>query len=90
MLFRSNLNPVSFNRRKKDDNGKYTDEFYPENQVGLIAEDAKLVNDEIIMYAEVDGVNKVVGIHYDRLITPILKALQDLRKEFDEYKSTHP
>ena len=85
-----NLDPVSFNRRKQDESGNYTEEFYPENLTGLIAEDAESVNKDILMYVDADGSSKVVGVHYDRLITPILKALQDLRKEFDEYKSTHP
>jgi hypothetical protein len=84
------LQPVSFNFRKLDDNNNYSEEFNEETFVGLIAENVEPINSHLIIYNDVDGVKTISGIHYDRLIVPILKALQDLRKEFDEYKNTHP
>jgi hypothetical protein len=81
------LEPVSFNFRKQDADKNYTDEFYPETLIGLIADDAALVNSYIGIFSED---NRILGLHYDRLVVPMLKMLQNLRKEFDEYKKTHP
>jgi hypothetical protein len=81
------LEPVSFNFRKQNEDKTYTDEFYPETLIGLIADDAALVNSYIGIFSKD---NKILGLHYDRLVVPMLKMLQDLKKEFDEYKKTHP
>jgi len=71
------LNPVTFNYRKKDKEGNFTDEFDTEKMYGLIAEDAATVNPDICIYNEVDGEQKLASIHYDRLIAPIIKVLKD-------------
>lgn len=84
------LKPKTFNFRKKDENNNYTEEFYPENVYGLIADEVEAVKDEFVAYQEVDGAKKAIGVHYDRLVTPLLKAIQDLKKEFDDYKASHP
>jgi hypothetical protein len=83
----TNLEPVSFNFRKQDEGGNYIDDFHNETLIGLIADDAALVNSYIGIFSED---NKILGLHYDRLVVPMLKMLQDLKKEFDEYKKTHP
>lgn len=85
-----NLQPVSFNFRKQNEDKTYSNEFYPEKQVGLIAEDVELINPDLIIYKEENGVKTVSGIHYDRLVVPLIKLVQDLKKEFDEYKKDHP
>jgi hypothetical protein len=68
------LNPVTFNYRKKDENGAFTDEFESENQFGLIAEDVESIQPDLCIY--VDG--KLQGVHYDRMIAPLIKAIQEL------------
>jgi hypothetical protein len=68
------LNPVTFNYRKKDDNGDFTGEFESENQYGLIAEEVEAVAPDLCIY--VDG--KLQGVHYDRMIAPLIKAIQEL------------
>jgi hypothetical protein len=68
------LEPVSFNYRKRTENGAYLDSFEPETQLGMIAEQVAPYAPELCIY-DADG--KVVGIHYDRMIAPLLKALQD-------------
>jgi hypothetical protein len=70
----SNLNPVSFNRRKKDADGNYSNEAYTEKVYGLIAEEVEQVNPDLCMY---DG-DKLVGINYDQLVAPLLKKIQEL------------
>jgi hypothetical protein len=68
------LNPVKFNYRKKDENGAFTDEFESENQFGLIAEEVEAIQPDLCIY--VDG--KLQGVHYDRIIAPLIKAIQEL------------
>jgi hypothetical protein len=68
------LNPVTFNYRKKDDHGAFTDEFESENQFGLIAEEVEAIAPDLCIY--VDG--KLQGVHYDRMIAPLIKAIQEL------------
>lgn len=71
------LNPVEFNRRKRDEDLNYLDEYYPEKEYGLIADEVKAVQPEMCFYDELeDGTQKLAGVHYRQLITPMLKALQ--------------
>jgi hypothetical protein len=81
------LNPVSFNYRKKDEEGNYTEEIYDEINYGLIAEDTAPVADFLINYNDKeDSTKEMVGIEYMRLITPMLKAIQELKAENDSLK----
>jgi Chaperone of endosialidase len=70
----SELKPVSFNRRKKNEDGSYSQEAYADKVYGLIAEDVETVNKDLCMY---DG-EKLVGINYDQLVVPLLKKVQEL------------
>jgi len=67
------LQPVTFNYRKRDERGAYLDEHETEKQFGMIAEDAAPVAPDLCIY-DADG--KPIGIHYDRLIPVLLKELQ--------------
>ena len=67
------LQPVSYNYRKQDEETKaYTEEAYEDGQYGLIAEDVEKVNREICNY---DG-DKLLGVEYMKLVTPMLSQLQ--------------
>jgi hypothetical protein len=82
------LNPVSFNYRKKDDEGNYTEEIYDEIAYGLIAEDTEPIADFLINYNEKeDGTKEMIGIEYSRLITPMLKAIQEQQAQIEELKA---
>ena len=73
------LEPVTFNYRKKDEEGNYTEEYFDEITYGLIAEDTAPIADFLINYNDKeDGTKEMVGIEYMRLITPMLKAIQEL------------
>jgi hypothetical protein len=73
------LNPVTFNYRKKDDEGNYTEEIHDYINYGLIAEDTAPIIDFIINYNEKeDGSKEMAGIEYPRLIIPLLKAIQEM------------
>jgi hypothetical protein len=82
------LNPVTFNYRKADENKNYTDEFYEDLNYGLIAEDTAPVADFLINYNDKeDGTKEMIGIEYPRLITPLLKAIQDQKKLIEELEA---
>ncbi len=73
-----NLSPMSFNYRKKDEDGSYTDEFDSELMYGLIAEDVEIVNPHLCAYNDEDGEQVLVGINYDRLAAPLIAAIKEL------------
>jgi len=75
------LKPIEFNYRKKDENGSYTEEIFEEVNYGLIAEDTQPIADFLINYDENEDGKKMVGIEYSRLITPMLKAIQELNEK---------
>ena len=72
------LNPVTFNYRKKDENRNYTEEVYDELTYGLIAEDTQPIADFLINYDDSNSNKEMIGIEYMKLITPMLKAIQEL------------
>ena len=76
------LNPVSFNYRKKDTEDKYTNEHYDELFYGLIAEEVESVNKEICTYND----DKLIGIEYTKIIPVLVKAIQELKAENDTLK----
>ena len=85
------LNPVKFNRRKKDENKDYTEETYSETEYGLIAEEVEVTAPELCFYDVIEEndekKNELRGVHYSKLITPILKLVQDQQKEIANLKS---
>lgn len=83
------LNPISFNYRKKNNEEKYTDIPDGDVQYGMIAEEVEAIRQDLCSYANVNGKPELQGIQYNKLIPILLKAIQDLRAEFDEYKKTH-
>ena len=82
------LNPVSFNYRKKDEEGNYTDETDGDIQYGMIAEDVEQVRPDLCFYDEVDGEQELRGIQYSKLVPVMLKEIQKLRAELDALKGT--
>lgn len=81
------LNPVTFNYRKKDEEGEYTEETYDELVYGLIAEDTEPIANFLVNYNEKDGEKEMIGIEYSRLITPMLKAIQEQNVMLQELKA---
>jgi hypothetical protein len=71
------VSPVTFNYRKRDEDGNYLDEVESEIQYGLIAEDVEAVRPEFCIYVEKDGQQVLQGVHYDRMISPLIKAIQE-------------
>jgi hypothetical protein len=63
---------------------------------GLIAQEVKQTMDELGVdfggYQDhsIKGGDAVLTIGYEELVAPLIKAIQELKAEFDEYKSTHP
>jgi len=81
------FNPVTFNFRTKTEvNGEnvWGDEADDGGlQYGLIADEVEAVNQNLCFYD--DG--KLSGVHYDRMISPLIKAVQDQKKEIDALKA---
>ena len=78
-----NLNPVTFQYKKCEDGFNYTEELEDQINYGLIAEEVVGVNP--LLTFSVD--DKLRGVEYIRLIVPMLKEIQKLRKELNELKS---
>jgi hypothetical protein len=55
--------------------------------IGLIAEE---VNEIIPILAIKDEQGRPDAVSYDRFVSILIKAIQELKAEFDEYKTTHP
>jgi hypothetical protein len=54
---------------------------------GLIAEDTEPIADFLVNYNDKeDGSKEMAGIEYMRLITPMLKAIQELKAEIEQLK----
>jgi hypothetical protein len=81
------LNPVTFNYRKRDENRNYTEEIYDEITYGLIAEDTEPIAEFLINYDDSSSDKKMIGIEYMKLITPMLKAIQELKAEIEILKN---
>jgi hypothetical protein len=81
------LNPVSFNYRKKDAEGNYTDKADGQVEYGLLAEETETVKQEICFYDRVDGKLELRGISYSKLITPMLKLLQEQQAIINDLKA---
>ena len=55
---------------------------------GFIADEVDAAGvKELVVYSET---NEVEGFRYDRMTAVLLKAIQDLKSEFDAYKAAHP
>jgi len=57
------------------------------SDVGLIAEELQPIIPELV------GLNKdgqADSVSYDRMVSVLVKAIQELKAEFDAYKATHP
>jgi hypothetical protein len=81
------LNPVTFNKRKKDEEENFTDEYYDELHYGFIADEMEAINSDFVFYDERNGEKKLAGIHYDRMIAPLVKVIQDLNERVKQLES---
>jgi hypothetical protein len=72
------LNPVSFNYKKVDrETNTRLEEAEEETQYGLIAEDTAQVNDTLCFYDTTENGQELKGIAYEKLVVPMLKAIQE-------------
>ena len=80
------LQPVLFNFKRQTERGQFIQadtKGMPEQQYGLIAEDVEQVNPDFCRYLEDENdpeKKELAGVHYDRLVTPLLVALQEQKK----------
>jgi hypothetical protein len=63
---------------------------------GLVAQEVKATMDAMgvdfggYQDHKINGGQDVLTIGYEEMIAPLIKAIQELKAEFDEYKRTHP
>jgi len=63
---------------------------------GLVAQEVKTVMDSMgvdfggFRDSEVNGGDAQMGLEYIQFIPPLIKAIQELKAEFDAYKASHP
>ncbi len=63
---------------------------------GLIAQEVKATMDAMgvdfggFQDHKINGGEDVLSLGYDEMVAPLIKAIQELKAEFDEYKRTHP
>lgn len=74
------LDIVTFNYRKRDELGNYTEEAENELRWGVIAEDAEKVAKDFCSY---DSNGVLDGFNYDRLIPVLVKAIQELNAKVE-------
>ena len=88
-----NLKAKTFNFRKKTVDAvtgvnTYLNEAEDEKVYGLLAEDVETINKDFCFYdKDSEGNDVLAGVTYSQLITPLLKAVQDLKKENDDLKT---
>jgi hypothetical protein len=82
-----NLNPVKYNKRKKDNEGNFLEEFYNNTEYGFIADEVEQVNADFVFYdVKEDGTKKLAGVEYNHMISVLTKAIQELKAELDSLK----
>jgi hypothetical protein len=63
---------------------------------GLIAQEVKATMDAMgvdfggYQDHKINGGQDVLSVGYEEMIAPLIKAIQELKAEFDAYKATHP
>ena len=77
------LRPVTFNYRKRDETGAYTDEAEAPTEFGLIAEEVEAVSPEIVFYDQTENGLELRGVSYSKLIIPLLAEVQALRTRIE-------
>jgi hypothetical protein len=74
--FINQLNPVSFNYRKKDiETNTFTDELNSNLTYGFIADEVEKVNKDLVFYNQD---NTLAGVEYNSMIAILTKAVQEL------------
>ena len=89
---KSNINTLSLNALDKISQfvpKSYTMNDHPDQiRYGFIAQEIKEITPDLISGTE--GEKEYLGLDYNGVLTLTVKALQELKAEFDEYKTTHP
>jgi hypothetical protein len=79
------LNPVSYNKKMKDNEGNYTNELYDNIEYGFIADEVEKVNEDFVFYdIKDDGTKKLAGFEYNNMIAILTKAIQELNERLNK------
>jgi hypothetical protein len=78
------LRPVNYESKLRDDDDNYIEKSNGIKRQGLIAEEVEKIRPALVFHDELpDGTTQVAGLHYDRLITPLLVEMGKLRKRIE-------
>jgi hypothetical protein len=82
------LNPVSFNYRKKDNLTKeFTNENYKDLSYGFIADEVEKIDENLVFYDVLnDGTKKLAGVEYNKIIALLVKEIQLLHTKIENIK----
>jgi len=84
----SDLNPVSFYRRKIKQDGTYGKTKDGSIEYGLIADEVEKVNKDFVFYdKDEDGKETLAGVEYRQLMIPMLKKIQQLETKISELET---
>jgi hypothetical protein len=78
------LTPVTFNYRLRDQEGNWTDEAATRLEYGLIADDVEQIKPELCIYDNDEDKTGLRGVEYGRLITPMLKLIQEQQATIEQ------
>lgn len=83
------LNPVSFNYRKKDNlNNNFTDDIYEDLSYGFIADEVEKIDNNLVFYNILkDGNKKLAGVEYNKIIALLVKGIQELNTKIENLKN---
>ena len=82
------LNPVSFNYRKKDNEMHYTEEYHDEKWYGLIADEVENINEDLVFYnIKENGDKELAGVEYQKITSALVKAIQEQQTLIESLKS---
>ena len=81
------LNPVTFNKYKKDNECNYTTEYYEDVEYGFIADEVEQINTDFVFYdIKEDGTKKLAGVKYESMTAVLTKAIQEQNQTIEQLK----
>jgi hypothetical protein len=58
--------------------------------IGFVAQEVLPIIPELVHVTKRDSNNEFYGLDYGSMTAVLVKAIQELKAEFDAYKATHP
>ena len=83
------LRPVNYESKARNEKGEYIEKGLGYKRYGLIAEEVEKINPSFVFYDTFpDGSMQVMGVHYNKLITPVIAEVQKHEARIKELESS--